>query len=240
LNPSDVLDWLGVSEIVILRPDAEMEIEVEVHGDPAWQTTPDWRGFQVPQELILETPNRERRVSPAEAWRLVADEGVWRGVPTDGSRQTLAAVFPMKGTESKRLVMETPFGRALVRVLRFEGELWFEREVVPVERATRYLGPDGVIARSAHFSFDEGNQRLRVVLHVIDGTLHGHHSFSLRLRNAAIERPPHSRVPHRRKSGQAWRNACVSFSYQDAGRLNSSQVQPVEAADGWLGLSKEC
>jgi hypothetical protein len=63
----------------------------------------------------------------------------------------------MRGPENVRLVVETPFGRALVRALRLDGELWFEREVVPVERATRYLGPDGVIARSAHFSFEEGD-----------------------------------------------------------------------------------
>lgn len=176
LAPADVLGWLGVSEILILSPDAEMVMGVEVYGDPAWEATPEWRNFDIPQELVLETPSGERRVSPAEAWRRVADDQVWDGVPTDGSRQSLGAVFLMRGPENMRLVVETPFGRALVRTLRFDGELWFEREVVPVERATRYLGPEGVIARSAHFGFEEGDQRLRVTLHVIE---EGHFTITI-------------------------------------------------------------
>lgn len=176
LAPADVLSWLGVAELVILRPDAEMEVGVEIYGDPNWETSPEWKEFEIPQELILETPAGERTVSPAEAWDRMADDQVWNGVPTDGSRQRLGAVFVMQSPEHVRLVIETPFGRALVRTLRFDGDVWFEREVVPVERATRYLGPGGVIARSAHFSFEEGDQRLRVTLHVIE---EGHFTITM-------------------------------------------------------------
>jgi len=115
--------------------------------------------------VVLETPKGSRVVETTELWERLADAELWNGVPRDGSRQTIHAVFVIARSPQRKLIVMTPGGKADVNRLTFDGDLWLEVERAPVGKARSYVGPEGEIARSAYFSFDEG--RLTIVMHLI-------------------------------------------------------------------------
>lgn len=164
LDPSTVIAWLGIADITIVRPCVDLSLEVEVDGDPAWESTHEWRDWTPVQELTIATREGSRSVSVAEAWERSARREFWDSVPMDGTHQPVHLVTMLRDVP---LTAETPFVPATVRSLRFSGDVWVETERLTVDRASTYGGPKGEIARNVWFTSVENDERLTVVMHVV-------------------------------------------------------------------------